>query len=216
MLNALAALQLALNNYSIADANTVAALLNAGNALVTAADNAKNNQPTQPPLPNSVTNQADQTGDKAKNLANGTGGVTQINVQNEIDQAHADLADYVNLWPASCALLATPASYWDDWKRLVFFQVAAGYQPGGSGICTAATCLQINGIGAYHAAVLVAGRPVGTLARDTTNPATYLEGINPHSGATPDIYFETYNMADAQYQSKNDLVLCVNPSASCP
>ncbi len=219
LLNALTALQLALNNYSASDASTVNALLNAGNTLETAADNAHDNQPTQPELTASITNQANQTGDKAKKLANLQGGVTSADVQAEINLANTNLAA-VAIWPPACTLFSASNPYWADWERLVFFQVADGYQPGGSGGCTT-TCLQINGDGAYRAAVIVAGRQLtsNTPARaypDTVaQPTPYLEGINPHAGVSPARSFEAYKQSDALFQTNNDVVICLNGTANC-
>lgn len=219
LLDALAALQLALNNYSASNASTVSALLNAGSALETAADNAHGNQPTQPALSASITNQANQTGDKAQKLANLQGGVTQADVQSEINQANANLAA-VAIWPPGCTIFSASNKYWADWKRLVFFQMADGYQPGSSGSCTT-TCLKINGAGTYRAAVIVAGQQLtGAPARsdpDTTAlPTPYLEGINPHTGASPAIDFKAYKQSDALYQTNNDVVLCLNGTNICP
>ena len=221
LLNALATLQLALNNYSASNASTVAALLNAGIALETAANNAHDNQPTQPTLSSSITNQANQTGDKAKKLANLQGGVTTADVQSEINQANANLTA-VAIWPPGCALFSVSNPYWADWRRLVFFQTADGYQPGGGGSCTPnITCLKINDAGAYWAAVIVAGQQLtGAPARadpDTTaQPTPYLEDINPHTGASPAIDFKAYRPSDTQYQTNNDVVLCLNGTANCP
>lgn len=224
LLNALAALQLALNNYSASNASSVSALFNAGGALETAANNAHDNQPTQPALSASTTNQANQTGDKAKKLANLQGGVTQADVQSEINLANTNLnLAGAAIWPTSCTLFSVTNKYWADWRRLVFFQVADGADPSGSGSCTIATCLQINGVGTYRAAVIVAGQqlPSNTPARaypDTVaQPTPYLEGIiNPHAGVSPNKNFETYKQSDALYQTNNDVVLCLNGTNICP
>ena len=218
LLNALAELQLALNNYSAGDASTVIALLNAGIALETAAINAHGNQSI---LSSSVTNQVNQTGDKAQNLANLQGGVTKAEVQSEIDQANTNLAA-VAIWPASCAIFSASNPYWADWKRLVFFQMADGYKPGGTGSCTPnINCLKINGADEYQAAVIVAGQqltgaPARTNPDTTALPTPYLEGINAHTGTSPNIDFESYKPSDVQYQAVNDLVLCLNGTGNCP
>ncbi len=217
LLNALATLQLALNNYSASNASTVTALFNAGAALIVAADAVKNNQPTQPAISEPITNQADQTGDKAKKLANLQGGVTRSEVQSEINTASSNLAT-VTLWPPSCTLFSPSNKYWVYWRHLIFFQIADGYQIGGNGIC-APNCLKINNAGDYRATVLVAGMRLSGQASTApyTNPPTpYLEGINAHTGASPAIDFETYKPSDAQYQTVNDLVLCLNGTPNCP
>lgn len=124
-------------------------------------------------------------------------------------------------WPSSCTILTS--SYWTSWRNLVFYQIANGYQPGGSANCVG--CLSISGSGntaagsgTYRAAVLVARRAIGTQAR--TSPATdpptpYLEGNNPHSGSTPTTTFETYNSSDLNYPTVNDLVLCLDGKNNC-
>ena len=119
------------------------------------------------------------------------------------------------VWPSSCTLFTS--SYWADWRNLVFYQVANGYQPG---IATPGCigCLSISGSGTYRATVLVARRAIGTQAH--TSPATdpptpYLEGINPHSGSTPATTFETYNSSDLNYPTINDLVLCLDGKNNC-
>lgn len=118
-------------------------------------------------------------------------------------------------WPSSCTLFAS--TYWTSWQNLVFYQVAGGYQPGGSTSCTP-NCITINNSGAYRAATLVARRAIGTQVR--TSPATdpptpYLEGINPHSGSTPAAIFETYNPSGPNYSTVNDLVLCLDGKNNC-
>lgn len=119
------------------------------------------------------------------------------------------------VWPSSCTLFTS--SYWTSWRNLVFYQVANGYQPGGSTSCTP-NCITINNSGAYLAATLVARRAIGTQVR--TSPATdpptpYLEGINPHSGSAPATTFETYNSSDPNYSTVNDLVLCLDGKNNC-
>ena len=141
-------------------------------------------------------------------------------------------------WPSSCTLFAS--SYWPSWQNLVFYQVANGYQPGGTPSCTPnVTCLTISGSGNtaagngnYRAAVLVARRALGT--QDRTNPATnppigYLANnpvefssdpafkTNAHdsTSSSPSAFFITYKPSDLYYQSVNDLVLCLDGINNC-
>lgn len=229
LLNALSALQVALNNYAANNnSSTSTALDNAGVTLVNAANIVKNAQPTSPAVPTSITSQAKNAGNSAQNLAGGSGSVTTV--QAKIDStnsalASAGISSSVNdptmstTWPSSCTLFTS--SYWSAWQNLVFYQAAYGYQPGGSASCVG--CLSISGSGntatgsgTYRAAVLVARRAIGT--EDRSNPATimpYLEGSNPHSGLTPTTTFETYNSSDSNYSTVNDLVLCLDGKNYC-
>jgi hypothetical protein len=100
----------------------------------------------------------------------------------------------------------------------VFYQISDGFKPSGIGSCTTGTCLTINSSGAFRAVVLVAGSALtGQTPRNITTspPTTYLEGINPHSGTTPSIAFETHNISSSDYSTVNDLVLCVDGKVNC-
>jgi len=155
----------------------------------------------------------------ANNVSNLNASSTATDFTN-MRQALADARTaFSNLLPATnCTLFSS--SYWNrSWKDLVFYQVANGFQPGGSGSCGTGTCLTINGSGAYHAAVIVAGRALsGQSPRNVTAspPGTYLEAGNAHSGATPPVSFVTYRPDDAaNYSTVNDLVLCLDGKVNC-
>ena len=114
------------------------------------------------------------------------------------------------------------SSYWTDWKQSVFYQIADGYQPGGSASCTAGgTCLTVNGTGNtaagshndYHATVIVARQAIGQ-TRPSTNTSDYLEGSNLTPGSSPPT-FETYKSSDSNYSTVNDLVLCLDARVNC-
>ncbi len=128
---------------------------------------------------------------------------------------------------ASCNTLFN-TSYWADWRDLVFYQVAGGYQPGG-GVFTA---LHVSGSGnpvidnnTYRAAVLVAGRILSPQSRPSTvnPPDNYLETSgttsNSHQsaqGTSPSTDFVTYRPSDiANYLTVNDLVLCLDGEVNC-
>ena len=135
---------------------------------------------------------------------------------------------------ASCNTLFN-TSYWPDWRDLVFYQVAGGFQPGPGGGGACVSCLNITGSGnpvpgnsAYHAAVIIAGKMLlGQSSRPATNnPATniyyennYLEVSNDHqsqAGFAPDVNFTTYKPSDtSNYSTVNDLVLCVDGKINC-
>ncbi|ADE10919.1 hypothetical protein [Sideroxydans lithotrophicus] len=132
----------------------------------------------------------------------------------------------------SCNKLILTSAYWPDWRDLVFYQVAAGYQPqtGASGTFTP---LHISGSGntnvdsgTYRATVIIAGKMLtGQSPRNQNNPpSTYLEtsgsNSNAHqsvAGATPATDFITYKSSDTtNYSTVNDLVLCVDGKNNCP
>lgn len=123
-------------------------------------------------------------------------------------------------WPATCTMLNNPSSYfWTAWKNLVFYQVASGYQPGSS--ANFGTPLTINGSGAYRATVLIARAALnstqlsGRSSPGTNPPTPYLESINPHWGSTPTSTFASYGLADPNYATVNDLVLCLDGGNLC-
>lgn len=136
-------------------------------------------------------------------------------------------------WTANCTLFTT-SSYWPNWRDLVFYQVAEGYHPGGGMF----TPLQINGSGnpnsgsgtSYRAAVIVAGKKLGTQARPSSSspPNNYLANTvipeqsadpafvtNAHNDAGSATSFITYKPSDPYYQSVNDLVLCLDGKINC-
>ena len=169
----------------------------------------------------------DHAGDYGNYYANGSVSyttaagyvTTAVNAVNS--SGNLDLSMSIS-WPASCTLLNNPGSYfWAAWKNMVFFQVASGYQPGGSGPPTPGT-LTINGSGAYRATVLIARVAISSAqlaARGTpsTSPPTpYLEGLNPHSNSALTTTFETYRPTDSNYTTVNDLVLCLDGGNQCP
>ncbi|MEO6976440.1 MAG: hypothetical protein ABI144_11310 [Gallionella sp.] len=133
-------------------------------------------------------------------------------------------------WTFACQSFfrsTSPQSYWTDWRDLVFFQVADGYQPGGGTF----TPLHISGSGntvvdnnTYRAAVLVGRKTLTGQQRlsstdiyPTTPPDNYLETLggstNSHQsavGVTPSTSFITYKSFDPSYSTVNDLVLCLD------
>lgn len=136
------------------------------------------------------------------------------------------------------------SAYWDDWRQLVFYQLADGYKPGTTTPTCGTSCLSASGSGNpnpgsgnYRATVIIAGKKTGGQARTATSApcsttgtsiaqnrcaANYLEGsINPvnktdvPSGANA-LNFETYKTSDSQYQATtNDLVICVDGDINC-
>jgi hypothetical protein len=130
-------------------------------------------------------------------------------------------------WAVSSCTDLIGSSYWNDWRDLVFYQIADGYQPGSAGVCV--SCLSISGsgnsnagTGAYRASVTIAGKMVGAQARTTAanmqNRNNYLDGLNPtnKTDVPTSTTYETYKSSDANYQSiTNDLVVCVDGKINC-
>jgi hypothetical protein len=222
LLDALAALQFALDR--LAASNTIAhrnVLRTAGQVLVAQATTIGVTQP--PALPPDVTGAASATGlaaqELAKTPANSTVTIVRTLLQGTLAglaAAGVPLAAGMSIaWPASCNPVA--ASYWNHWRNEVFYQVAAGAQPGGSGCLPGSTCLAINGSGDYRAVVLVAGPAlVGQIPRraEADPPASWLEGANLH--AAPATGFVSYRRTEAAAAQVNDLVQCLDGKIRCP
>lgn len=240
LLNALADLQTALNNYSANNTGTTRTQLStAGNTLKNLTD------PPHAPITSTIGNKAENIGDAAKDLAKTPPQDTIGNVQagiNDTLNAMASAGFIANdtsmnfTWPTSCGFFS--GSYWDDWKELVFYQLADGYKTGTATPACGTSCLSISGggnpnqgSGNYRATVIVAGKKVEkspgnmqvrTNAADKQDRTNYLEGnINPTnktnapSGANA-LNFETYKPSDtANYSTVNDLVLCVDGDINC-
>ncbi len=234
MLTALSSLQTALNAYSAnINATTTSALLNAGNTLITAAQNAASSSSFS--SYSSITGNADTAGDKGRDLANGVAGVYVSTVQGYIDSTKSYLSSngFVDssmpstvIWPSSCVF---NSGYWGTWQQEVFYQVAAGNSPGTSVSVCNLSCLTINGSGnpnsgngTYHAAIIV-GRAHNASGSPTSNPPSYyLEGGNLHDSTknystTPQVSqtFEAYRPTDPSYSSVNDLVVCLDGKNYC-
>lgn len=124
---------------------------------------------------------------------------------------------------ASCNKLMLTSSYWADWRDLVFYQIADGFQPGSAGTCVA--CLSISGSGntnsgsgTYHASVALAGKMLtGQSPRNATVLPGYLESSNltNKTNPVPPTVFETYKLTDPSYLNVNDLVMCLDGKNNC-
>jgi hypothetical protein len=202
MLNALSTLQNALTSYSAnTNATTTSALLSAGQALITASQNAANYSSSSFYDDgyngySNITSNSDNAGDAGHDLANGVAGVYVSTVQGYIDNTYSYLNSkgFIDgsmpiYWPSGCVF--NSSTYWNNWWQEVFYQVASGNRPGGiSGGCTN-SCLSISGSGnpnpgsgTYTAAVIV-GRAHNASGSPTSDPPTYyLEGINQNDGTS--------------------------------
>ena len=124
-------------------------------------------------------------------------------------------------WTASCNLFG--AERWNHWKNHIFVQIANGFKPGsGSSPGCGSTCMDIQGAGGtaigpgdYRAVVVGAGKQLGA-SRTTTNVADYLESDNLLPQTNVSNPYKTYRRTDTEYQGNNDLVLCLNGTATCP
>ncbi|MBI5919087.1 MAG: hypothetical protein HY849_06915 [Nitrosomonadales bacterium] len=220
LLDALAAQFFALDRY--AASNTAAnrtALKNAG--LILDASALATAQSSQPALPAALTSNASAAGKAAQELAksppNSSIATVRLLLQTTVSGligAGVPLSPGMSQsWPASCSHVGT--AYWSHWRNAVFYQLAAGEQPGGSGCSPGVSCLSLNGSGDYRAMVIVAGKMLdGQSPRNpiATPPATYLEGRNLHGEA---LAFETYRPTDAASKQVNDRVVCLDGRSVC-
>ncbi|MGZ8256365.1 MAG: type IV pilus modification PilV family protein [Gallionella sp.] len=225
-LDALANLQAQVNACVTADNNNNSnALDNAGNALENAAKDLKKAQTTSPAIPSTVTNPAEQAGDKAqKNNMCGTinGNPASNSVQTNLNSATTKLSD------ALAGILATSnsdntikcdalfqRSYWKDWRNSVFYQVDDKYKPTGN--ATGNGAITINGQGSYRATVLVARQQLTAQNRSLFNdpPLNYLEGGNAHTASNPASSFISNRPVSADFGTVNDLVLCLDGQQIC-
>ena len=217
---ALTNFQSALTNYIASNNSTTrTALYNAGSILENIADTVANNQPTAPSISGNTASYANNTGDKAKDLAQNPPQTTLQNVQNLFTQTltyfQADNGAMYPLWPPSCMF---NSNYWPAWQSDVFYQVTQGFNPGSSGTNCGSNCISINGSNpaTYHAAVAVARQAIPSIngARVFNTDSTYLEGINPHQ-TNPSTNFVTNSPASTNYSTNNDLVLCLDGNFYC-
>lgn len=236
MLNALTAVQTAVSQCVGSDSSANQnALANAGTTLVNAAQAVAGAQPTTPAITSSVTNPAINAGQYAQyptrcdSINNGN-----TTVQNNLASANSALSSILvpedpgmsMVWPTACFVSGT---YWDDWKNMVFYQVADGFRPNGTLTC-ANNCLSVTGSGSsatgsgsYHAVAIVSRKYISTdsppspPSRTVTNAAAYLEPINllPQAYSTNIPPYNTYRLTDPNFQTVNDLAQCLDGNVNC-
>jgi hypothetical protein len=209
---------------------TISNLQNKGDALKDFAHN--------PPYNQSSGNPAYDAGRYADNWTVSSSETTMASLISSALDVYSASKDSTmpNNWGVipSCNALFT-SGYWQDWRNLVFYQIANGYQPGSAGSCTTGTtCLSISGSGntvsgsgTYRATVAVAGKMRPGQARATSADqqvrTNYLENLNTtnKTDIPTSVVFETYKTSDSSYQNtSNDLVLCLdgktnNPNSVC-
>lgn len=234
LLDDIAALQIALNNYSANPDGTTTrnTLISAGLKLYNDANGISPNNNPAPPLTSDDIAKAKDAGDKAQPPHIPAVGANNATVQTyvndfQLTEINLTLKNFAESgvtpggWPLSCTLFSPSNKYWVDWKTLVFYQIAAGYAPGG-GVSCGTSCLTItgsgntvSGSGAYRAAVVIAGKILsGT--RTPSSITNYLEGAQANRTNPPSsTIFDTYKAFDANYPMVNDLVLCLDGSANC-
>lgn len=237
LLNALAGLQTAETNCQSND-HLQSALSSAGHTLLNALGNI-----TNPPFTSTFINNATSAGNAAINNISGNTACDYISnhpstnpVQTYLNSANSALSG-INIttvtqedasmqpaWPAGCFVAGT---YWDDWKNLMFYQVADGFRPNGLLSCNN-NCLSVvgsannsAGSGSYRAVMLVARRYIAsdTVPRSApyTNAAAYLEPINllPPASSTNIPPYNAFRPTDASFQTVNDLAQCLDGYVNC-
>ena len=198
-------------------------------AMVNAANQAENSADSVAHFYNDTGN--DPAEDAAKVLEDAADDISDFSVTvtiASVSAAQVDLTNKINnfnnivpnSWP-NCPLFAS--AYWNDWKNLVFFQIANGFKPGGSGLCTGCgSCLSVQGSGHsnagsgnYLAVVVVAGEKLISGTRATGVVGDYLEASNllPKDDATKP--YMTYRSPDEVSLPNNDLVFCVDGKVNC-
>ena len=213
-------LQVAINNFAVSNTSAnYTAMVNASNQAENSADAVDSYYDSSNPARDAAKAMADA----ADNISDLNISATAANISAAQQALTTKINNFNNLvpnpWP-NCTLFTS--SYWNDWKNLVFYQIANGFKPGGSGLCTGGgNCLSVQGSGHsnagsgnYRAVVVVAGEKL-TATRTVTAAGDYLEAINllpSNNSAQPYI---TYQLADDTYQSINDLVLCVDNKVNC-
>ncbi len=222
--DALVAAQIALNHYDASNnGNTRPALSLVATQLKTAALQAVD------PVSLAAQTAALQAADLATSLSKKTADAgaaviqlqigqtqTQINlVRNELVTAGLIDAAMALGWTRRCT--AFSEGYWESWKNLLFYQIAKGFQPNGSGACGTG-CLTLNGNGASRAVVINASKALAGQNRNSpTTLNAFLETQNQHQPAdAPPLNFVTYKVDDVgNYVANNDQVLCLDGRQSC-
>lgn len=215
LLDDIAALQIALNNYSANPDGTTTrnALIAAGLKLYSDANGISPNNNPAPPLTSDDIAKAKDAGDKAQPPHIPAVGADNATVQAYVDdfqltEINLTLKNFAESgvtpggWPMSCTLIFSP--YWPDWRNMVFYQTAAGYAPGSSGSCGSA-CITINGSGntaagsgTYRAAVIMAGKKFGSQTRidpAANPPDDYLANTTSENSSDPSFVTNAHNNA---------------------
>lgn len=221
MLTKFALLQVAINNFVASNTSTnYTAMVNTASQAESSAD-----------AVDSYYNSGDPERDAARAMADAARVIFDLSITASaatISAAQQALTTTINNFNnvlstpwSNCTLFTS--SYWSDWKNLVFYQIANGFKPAGSGLCTGGgNCLSVQGSGHsntgsgnYRAAIIVAGEKLGPGARTTSNLDEYLELANrlPQNDATKP--YMTYRSSDEVFPSNNDLVLCVDGKVNC-
>ena len=211
-LNALNAFQLAVTN-CVNNTGSQSVLRSTGSTLENASDQVRSSQPTTPAISSAVTSPAKSAGDKAKDANvtcndirnNPVGNGIQTNLNSTL-AALSSLPPSFN-WPTSCTLFSS--NYWAVWRNLIYYQLDQNFSPSGGSPLP----ITINGTGSYRAAVIAARSPIGTQVRNPSVANTYLEGANVHNN--PSNAFVTNSISNTNFQTVNDLVLCLDARVNC-
>ena len=230
LMSALSALQTAETACQSSDSSTNKNnLANAGQALLDALANL-----STPPFTSTFISNATN----AANAASNSGMCQYIElghpnnnaVQTNLNAANTELSSItitvsedssmLSTWPTTCILSSPVASYWNDWKTMVFYRISNPYRPNGTLNC-GTSCLSVigngnpnQGSGSYRATVIVAGKNLAQTARNPNIIANYLEGLNTSGAGTAT--FETWQLQDQQTHGVNDAVSCIDGKGSNP
>ena len=143
-----------------------------------------------------------------------------------VDQSSAETGNPVSRILSDCDTALAPdwdpayLAAWQQWKDHFFYVVAPSFEPRATVPTSCATCLTVNGTGAYAALVLFANRRLDALSQRRDSPpldtdtkydvANYLEGANaanhPYTSGVAD-----YASAAAS-STFNDILYCIDES----
>ncbi len=176
-------LQVAINNFAASHSSTdYTAMVNAANQAESSADAVYSYYDSSNPARDAAKAMADA----AKDISDLAITASAANISAAQQALTTKINDFNNLvpnpWP-NCTLFTS--AYWNDWKNLVFYQIANGFKPGsGTPSTCGGNCLSVQGSGhsnagsgTYHAVVIVAGEKL-TATRTVTAAGDYLEAIN--------------------------------------
>jgi len=175
--------------------------------------NANNRYPWAAPLTDLV-NFADAPNNRAGRIP-----MTLANTQASLDPGVA----WVNPSPPLGQPCFGPGTWWDNWKELLFYQVAQAYEPSTSptGSCPV-DCLTVNGVGAVKVVVVVAGHAFAAnpsqVNRPTnkTIPSNYLEASGSVDNSLMNGIYAKAPVMLAPTAHFNDRVECLQESGSWP
>jgi type II secretory pathway pseudopilin PulG len=157
----------------------------------------------------------------APNTHSGRIAKTLSNTQTSLNPA----VTWVNPIPPLSQPCFGVATWWDNWRELLFYHVSQAYEPstGPTGTCPV-DCLTVNGVGSVKVVVIVAGHAFtaspdqSTRTVNKTIAINYLE-VNPSSGVDNSLMSGSYAKAPvtlAPTARFNDRLECWQESGAWP